>query len=89
MHYCRCRPLNNAERDARSYSVVDCPNSREVSVKEKAMSSVTKTFQFDKVFGAQSKQIEVYRSVVEPLIHQVSICFLTGTSDFNFMYSMQ
>ena len=72
-YICRCRPLNNAERDARSYSVVDCPNSREVSVKEKAMSSVTKTFQFDKVFGAQSKQIEVYRSVVEPLIHQVSI----------------
>ena len=74
-YICRCRPLNNAERDARSYSVVDCPNSREVSVKEKAMSSVTKTFQFDKVFGAQSKQIEVYRSVVEPLIHQVSIVF--------------
>ena len=51
--------------------MVDCPNSREVTVKEKQMSSVTKTFQFDKVFGAQSKQIEVYRSVVEPLILQV------------------
>ena len=85
-YICRCRPLNNAERDARSYSVVDCPNSREVSVKEKAMSSVTKTFQFDKVFGAQSKQIEVYRSVVlgaSTLIHQVSICFLTVTKTVN------
>jgi len=67
----RCRPLNKAEKEARSYSVVDCPNSREVTVKEKQMSSITKTFQFDKVFGIQSKQLDVYRSVVEPLIGQV------------------
>jgi len=51
--------------------VVDCPNSREVTVKEKQMSSITKTFQFDKVFGIQSKQLDVYRAVVEPLIGQV------------------
>ena len=70
---CRCRPLNKAEKEARSYSVVDCPNSREVTVKEKQMSSITKTFQFDKVFGIQSKQLDVYRSVVEPLIGQVCV----------------
>ncbi len=29
-------------------------------------------FQFDKVFGVQSKQLEVYRAVVEPLILQVN-----------------
>ena len=53
--------------------MVDCPNSREVTVKEKSLSShQTKTFQFDKVFGAQSKQLEVYRAVVEPLILQVN-----------------
>ena len=68
--------MNKAEKEARSYSVVDCPNSREVTVKEKQvkekqMSSITKTFQFDKVFGIQSKQLDVYRSVVEPLIGQV------------------
>jgi len=51
--------------------VVDCPNSREVTVKEKQLTSSTKTFQFDKVFGPQSKQLDVYRSVVEPLIAQV------------------
>jgi len=51
---------------------VDCPNSREVTVKEKSLSNhQTKTFQFDKVFGVQSKQLEVYRAVVEPLILQV------------------
>jgi len=63
--------LNKAEKEARSYSVVDCPNSREVTVKEKQTSSITKTFQFDKVFGIQSKQLDVYRAVVEPLIGQV------------------
>ena len=35
------------------------------------MTSCTKTFQFDKVFGPQSKQLDVYRAVVEPLITQV------------------
>jgi len=67
----RCRPLNNSEKAQRSYSVVDTPNSREITVKEKPQSSMTKTFQFDKVFGVKSKQIDVYRSVVEPLIGQV------------------
>ena len=64
----RCRPLNKAEKDVRSKSVVDCPNSREVSVKS---SSMNKTFQFDGVFGTQSKQLDVYRAVVQPLIGQV------------------
>ena len=51
--------------------MVDTPNSKEITIKEKATSSLTKTFQFDKVFGIKSKQLEVYRSVVEPLIGQV------------------
>ena len=51
--------------------MVDCPNSREVTVKEKQLTSATKTFQFDKVFGPQSKQLDVYKAVVQPLIDQV------------------
>ena len=34
---------------------------REISVKEKALSSITKTFGFDRVFGPNSKQMDVYR----------------------------
>ena len=26
--FVRCRPLNSAEKDVRSFSVVDCPNSK-------------------------------------------------------------
>ena len=51
--------------------MVDTPNSKDITIKEKPTSSLTKTFQFDKVFGIKSKQLEVYRSVVEPLISQV------------------
>ena len=88
LFFFRCRPLNENEKAQRSYSVVDTPNSRfvivfvsllvtstttrEITVKEKALSSLTKTFQFDKVFGIASKQLDVYRSVVEPLIGQVA-----------------
>jgi len=32
---------------------------------------LTKTFQFDRVFGINSQQMDVYRAVVEPLINQV------------------
>ena len=67
----RSRPLNNAEKAQRSWSVLDTPNNREVVVKEKPNSHITKTFQFDRVFGAKSQQLEVYRAVVEPLIGQV------------------
>ena len=49
--------------------MVEC-NCREVIVKEKD-SSRAKKFQFDKVFGVKSNQLEVYCSVVEPLLSQV------------------
>ena len=51
--------------------IIPCVHPREITIKEKQTSSLTKTFQFDKVFGIQSKQLDVYRSVVEPLIPQV------------------
>ena len=48
------------------------------------MSSITKTFQFDKVFGIKSKQLDVYRSVVEPLIGQVLL--LVKFTKFNILF---
>ena len=33
--------------------------------------TTTKTFTFDKVYGPDSKQIDLYRGVVEPLIEEV------------------
>ena len=65
------RPLNSTEKNSRSWSVLDTPGTREVVVKEKSNSSLTKTFNFDRVFGTNSAQQDVYKSVVGPLIKQV------------------
>ena len=67
------RPLNSNEKRHGSYSVVSaCPEKREVSVKERtAPTAPVKTFTFDKVFGTHSKQIEVYKSVVSPIVEEV------------------
>ena len=42
-------------------------------VKEKPNTNLTKSYQFDRVFGPKSQQLDVYRSVVEPLIEQVCL----------------
>ncbi|KAI3363519.1 hypothetical protein L3Q82_012119 [Scortum barcoo] len=67
------RPFNTMERKA-SYGVVDCdPNRKEVNVKTGGMNDKAsrKTYTFDMVFGPAAKQIEVYRSVVCPILDEV------------------
>ncbi|KAM4775464.1 kinesin-like protein KIF11 isoform 2-T2 [Cyanocitta cristata] len=70
----RCRPFNASELRASSYAVVDCDQARkEVSVRTGGVTdkSSRKTYTFDMVFGAQAKQIDVYRSVVCPILDEV------------------
>ncbi|XP_026526531.1 kinesin-like protein KIF11 [Notechis scutatus] len=70
----RCRPFNVSERKANSYSVVECDHGRkEVFVRTGGMADKTsrKTYTFDMVFGAQAKQIDVYRTVVCPILDEV------------------
>ncbi|OXB72251.1 UNVERIFIED_CONTAM: hypothetical protein H355_012675, partial [Colinus virginianus] len=70
----RCRPFNTSERKANSYAVVDCDQARkEVSVRTGGVTDKMskKTYTFDMVFGAQAKQIDVYRSVVCPILDEV------------------
>uniref|UniRef100_A0A672VDF1 Kinesin family member 11 n=1 Tax=Strigops habroptila TaxID=2489341 RepID=A0A672VDF1_STRHB len=68
------KPFNASERKASSYPVVDCDQARkEVSVRTGGVTDKTsrKTYTFDMVFGAQAKQIDVYRSVVCPILDEV------------------
>uniref|UniRef100_A0A8C3RLU7 Kinesin-like protein n=1 Tax=Chelydra serpentina TaxID=8475 RepID=A0A8C3RLU7_CHESE len=61
-------------RKANSYAVVDCEHARkEVSIRTGGVTDKTarKTYTFDMVFGAQAKQIEVYRNVVCPILDEV------------------
>ncbi|XP_057593320.1 kinesin-like protein KIF11 isoform X1 [Hippopotamus amphibius kiboko] len=70
----RCRPFNLAERKANAHSVVECDHIRkEVSVRTGGLvdKSSRKTYTFDMVFGASTKQIDVYRSVVCPILDEV------------------
>ena len=63
------RPLNFAEIEGGSPTAIECnPEKGEVHAKQEM---ATKTFTYDKVFGPKSKQIEVYSSVVAPLLDEV------------------
>ncbi|KAM6922167.1 kinesin-like protein KIF11 [Lycodopsis pacificus] len=69
----RSRPFNTMERKS-SYGVIDCdPSRKEVSVKTGGMNDKgpRKTYTFDMVFGQAAKQIDVYRSVVCPILDEV------------------
>ncbi|XP_031164435.1 kinesin-like protein KIF11 [Sander lucioperca] len=69
----RCRPFNTMERKS-SYGVMDCePSRKEVSVRTGGMNdkAARKTYTFDMVFGQAAKQIDVYRSVVCPILDEV------------------
>ncbi|XP_006113236.2 kinesin-like protein KIF11 [Pelodiscus sinensis] len=70
----RCRPFNASERKANSHAIVDCDHARkEVSIRTGGVTDKTarKTYTFDMVFGAQAKQIDVYRNVVCPILDEV------------------
>lgn len=72
-------PLYNRPRDKKEIKegsgvVVECqPQKKEVLVKQDTSygNQTTKTFIFDRVFGPDSKQIDVYRSVVVPILDEV------------------
>lgn len=49
--------MNSQEHSKHATQVVDTPGSREVVVRDRSVTNVTKTFTFDKVFGASSKQV--------------------------------
>ena len=69
----RCRPFNLAERKANAHSVVECDHVRkEVSVRTGGLSdkSSRNTHTFNMVFGAKSKQNDVYRGV-GPILDEV------------------
>ncbi|XP_055389957.1 kinesin-like protein Klp61F [Condylostylus longicornis] len=69
--YVRVRPANNRDRMIRSLDVVDVVGTKEVVCRSSLDSKVTKKFYFDRSFGPNSKQSDVYQTVVAPLIEEV------------------
>lgn len=73
-----CRPMNDAERAAKSYAVVSC-TAKEVIVKERPVEKHTKTFCFDRVFGPDSKQVYllsiIYILAIYTKLLFIIVCF--------------
>lgn len=69
--YSKNRPTNERERIIRSIEMVEVPSPREVIVKQTFESKMSKKFTFDRAFGPESKQADVYQFVVAPLIEEV------------------
>ncbi|XP_018651754.1 putative kinesin eg-5 [Schistosoma mansoni] len=63
----RCRPTNKQELEKGVRSCVECSREK-VTVRDKSMSKV---FTFDHVFNQYSKQIDVYKSMVAPMIEEI------------------
>jgi len=65
--------MNSKEKTEGSYSIVDInTDRREVSVKDRTLPTApVKTFSYDRVFTGASKQIELYKTVVLPILEEV------------------
>lgn len=65
------RPLNAREKYLRSAEIIDVISPKEIVTRHTPDSKLTKKFTFDRAFGMDSKQFEVYSAVVAPLIEEV------------------
>ncbi|XP_055683426.1 kinesin-like protein Klp61F [Lutzomyia longipalpis] len=69
--YLRVRPLSIREQSLRTIEIVDVPSARDIQIRQSYDAKITKKFTFDRVFGADSKQKDVYSNVVAPFIGEV------------------
>ncbi|CAM6083629.1 unnamed protein product [Calypogeia fissa] len=69
----RCRPPNEEEVRTNAPQVISChDHRREVTVFQNiASKQIDRTFTFDKVFGPQSQQKDLYDQAVVPIVHEV------------------
>ncbi|XP_073840477.1 kinesin-like protein at 61F [Musca autumnalis] len=69
--YVRVRPLNRREKGIHSTEIVEVVSPKEIIARNSLESKLTKKFTFDRTFGPESKQVDVYAAVVGPLIEEV------------------
>ena len=65
--------MNELEVLDKCWGVVETDGeSKSISVRERPqVNAPTKTFTFDKVFGPRSRQVDVYKAVVESAVEEV------------------
>ncbi|KAG0496662.1 hypothetical protein HPP92_001353 [Vanilla planifolia] len=69
----RCRPLNDEEVNLRMPAVVTCNELRRevLAIQNIANKQIDKTFVFDKVFGPNSNQVDLFDQCVSPIVDEV------------------
>ncbi|KAI5057401.1 hypothetical protein GOP47_0027416 [Adiantum capillus-veneris] len=69
----RCRPFNDEELRSNAPQVVTCHDlQREVAVSQNiAGKQLDRVFTFDKVFGTQSQQKDLYDQAIVPIVNEV------------------
>lgn len=61
------RCLSKQEHETRSMTCIEITSTKDIAIKQQ----YGKRYTFDKVFDYHSKQIDVYKTVVKPLIPEV------------------
>lgn len=69
----RCRPMNEDEMRLHTPVVISCNEGRRevAAVQSIANKQIDRTFIFDKVFGPNSQQKELYDQAVSPIVYEV------------------
>lgn len=57
--FVRCRPLNNMEKNIKSYSVVELPTNKEVVVKGMPLNLYSKEFHYDRYLNVNVKLLGI------------------------------
>ncbi|VDK35579.1 unnamed protein product [Taenia asiatica] len=65
----RCRPLNSRERNIGDSNIVESCKDQKITLKDKSTSS--RSYAFDRVFGPQSRQRDIYIEMVAPTVVEV------------------
>ena len=89
--YCRARPMNSSEISRKSNEIVSFPD--EFSIKCEMKNGQMKEFRFDSVFGAGSRQEEVFeetKGVVQSAVDGYNVCvFAYGQTGSGKTFTMQ
>lgn len=63
------RPLNKREANLGDFSIVESCKDQKITLKDKTTSS--RSYTFDRVFGPNSKQKDIYNDMVAPTVIEV------------------